>query len=222
MRRQITLTLLLGVLGTASSASAQTSTFSANSEGWLVGDFFTTTGGTAPTWVSNGGNPGGFIRTGDLYAWNAYWAPAAFLGNKSSFYGGSLSLDTQVLSSDGLEYPEVVLSDGTIQIQYMTLPPTTSWSTFVFPLTEAGWQIADASGNPGPAVTQSQFQQVLANLQFVHVDADWQVGTDQVDLDNFAMTAAAVTPTPEPTTALLIAPGLIAIGVFARRRSRVS
>ena len=221
MRRQITLTLLLGVLGTASSASAQTSTFSASSEGWLVGDFFTTTGGTAPTWLSSGGNPGGFIRTGDLFAWNAYWAPAAFLGNKSSFYGGTLSLDTRILSSDGLEYPEVVLSDGTLLIQYMTLPPTTSWSTFVFPLTEAGWQIADGSGNPGPAVTQSQFQQVLANLQFVHVDADWQTGADQVDLDNFSM-SAAVTPTPEPAATLLFGTGLVGIGAFARRRRRVS
>ena len=217
MRRQITLTLLLGVLGTASSASAQTSTFSANSQGWLVGDFFTTTGGTAPTWVASGGNPGGFIRTEDLYPWTAFWAPSVYLGNRSSLYGGTLSYDTRLLTTDPGAIPAVVISDGTLMLQYQTLPPTTSWSTFLFPLTEAGWEVADGSGNTGPAATQSQFQQVLANLAWVHVNADWQTGPDRVDLDNFSM-SAAVTPTPEPAAALLVATGLIGIGAFTRRR----
>jgi hypothetical protein len=102
-------------------------------------------------------------------------------------------------------------------LQYQTLPPTTSWSTFLFPLTEAGWEVADGSGNTGPAATQSQFQQVLANLAWVHVNADWQTGPDRVDLDNFSM-SAPVTPTPEPDAALLVATGLIGIGAFTRRR----
>lgn len=219
MRRHAAVLALLGALVSPAVASAQTSTFTTGDEGWLVGEFFSQSGGAAPTWMATGGNPGGFIRTADRYSWNAYWAPSAYLGNKSAYYGGSMSLDMQIQSSDGVQYPMVVISNGSLRLQYMTNPPGRSWTGYLFPLTEAGWQVSNGSGNAGPAATQSQFQQVLANLTYVHVDADWLTGPDQVDLDNFSMTAA-VTATPEPAAALLLLPGFVAIGAIARRRRR--
>src|SRR5262249_25466397 len=55
---------------TGGSIIAQ-STFDTGDGGWRVGDFFGTTGSSVPTYVASGGNPGGFIRTPDLFGWNS-------------------------------------------------------------------------------------------------------------------------------------------------------
>ena len=213
MRHSVTIALLASLV-TSSGAAAQSSTFSTNDEGWRVGEFFSVGTSVGVTYVGSGGNQGGYITTTDRFGWNAFWAPSMFLGNKSALYGGTLSLDERVLSSDGNSYPMVVISDGSLRLQYVTAPPTTNWNTFLFPLTEAGWQLANGTGNPGPAATQAQFQQVLGNLAWLHIDADWQTGPDQVDLDNVIMTAAV----PEPASLALLVPGLLGIAVFVRRR----
>src|SRR5215467_4265791 len=109
MMKRWVLGVAVGVFGltvASISASANTvvSTFDSSADGWTIGDFFSPAGSATSgvTWVASGGNPGGFIRTGDEFDWNSYFAPAAFLGNQSSAYGGNLTLDERVLSSDGL------------------------------------------------------------------------------------------------------------------------
>ena len=72
-------------VSTAFGTTLVQSTFDTDDEGWRVGDFFSVTGSPAtPTYLSSGGNPDGFIRTGDSFSWNAYIAPAQFLGNRSA------------------------------------------------------------------------------------------------------------------------------------------
>ena len=57
------------------------SNFSVNDEGWTNGDFRSITPvPTAVTYLSTGGNPGGHIQVADNYDWNAFLAPAKFLG----------------------------------------------------------------------------------------------------------------------------------------------
>src|SRR3990172_704423 len=116
---------LSGSFGTSQAAILVESTFDAGNEGWTVGDFFVNSGSATPTFLAAGGNPGGFIRTNDLFGWNGYHAPAAFLGNQSAAYGGIFHVDQRILSSDGVDYPMVVLSDGTTSLQFRTTPPTT-------------------------------------------------------------------------------------------------
>jgi hypothetical protein len=58
---------------------------------------------------------------------------------------------------------------------------------------------------------------VLSNLSFLHIDADWQTGFDQDDLDNVRFESPAAVP--EPATGALMALGLAAAG-FRRRRRR--
>jgi len=210
------------VVAAPDSARAVTlveSTFDADNEGWVVGDFFSAGGSTPAPFVAVGGNPGGFVRTEDLFGWNAYHAPASFLGDKSAAYGGNLHLDQQILGSDGLEYPMVVISDGSLLLQYRTAPPGTTWTSFdISLLASAGWEVADGSGDPGPAATEAQLLAVLSNLAFLHIDADWLTGPDQVDLDNVRLESG--TSVPEPGTGALLGLGAIVLGGLSRFRRR--
>ena len=211
---------LLAACFTAGPVSAQviaSSTFNTGDEGWLVGDFYSNTGFSTPTYVATGGNPGGFLRTNDLYGYNSYQAPSAFLGNQSGAYGGTLSLDQRVLSSDGVPYAMLVISDGTQTLQYMTNPPGTSFTHFDIPLlASAGWQNANTSGNAGSPATELQLQQVLSGLTFLHLDADWQSGSDQVDLDNVILSGSGVVPEPG-SVALLMGLSVSGAGFLSRR-----
>lgn len=185
--------------------------------------------GLPPAATKVGGNPGGFIRTNDLFGWNSYEAPASFLGNQSAAYGGTLSLDERVRSADpAAVYPMVVLSDGTVLLQFRTSAPAagSGWTSFSIPLlASAGWEVADGSGNAGPAATEAQLQGVLSNLLFLKLDADWHTETfsdpltDQVDLDNVILDSPLDAQTvPEPSSLLLLGGGLALAHRLRRRR----
>jgi len=77
----------------------------------------------------------------------------------------------------------------------------------------AGWEIMNTSGGSGAAATETQLQTVLSNLVFMNFQADWQTGSDQVDLDNVSLN----TPVPVPASILLLAPGLAGLAVMRRR-----
>ena len=226
---------LLVLAGPAQALILVQSTFDAGDEGWRTGEFFSTSDSGAPTHVATGGNPGGFIRATDVAAWAAFHAPAAFLGDQSAAYGGFLHVDQRLLTSDGINYPMVVISDGTTQLQFRTTPPSTDWTSYdISLLASAGWEIANGSGNPGPAASEAQLQTVLGNLLFLHLDVDWQTGNDQVDLDNVRLCSGdqacrvaqddgpqddSPTDVPLPgTLVLLLAGGLASVAVARARR----
>ncbi len=173
-----------------------------------------------------GTRAGSFARA-DLFGWNAFQAPAEFIGDQSAAYGGSLNLDMQALTHDGLNYPMVVIGDGVTSLQFRTLPPATSWTSYSIPLlASAGWEIANGSGDPGLAATESQLQTVLSGLTFLNFDADWLSGRvpDRVDLDNVELcsrTGCDVRPptgVAEPSSLVLF--GTVALGVVRTSRRR--
>ncbi|MEX2559756.1 MAG: ELWxxDGT repeat protein [Pirellulales bacterium] len=117
----------------------------------------------------------------------AFQAPALFLGDQSAAYGGTLHLEQRLLTSDGANYPMVLLSDGTLFLQFRTTPPGTDWTAYDIPLVvSAGWEVSDLSdtADPDPPATEAQLQQVLGNLTLFNIWADWLTGSDRVDLDN--------------------------------------
>lgn len=211
--------LALAAAPSAMATVLAESTFDVNDEGWRIGDFFAPTGAALPEYVAAGGNPGGFLRTADLFDWNSYHAPAKFLGNKSAAYGGTLQLDQRLLTHEGTDWPMVVISGAGLLLQFRTQPPGTDWTSYTIPMVAAGgWEIADVlNGEPSPAATEAQLQQVLANLEFLHIEADWKVGDDQVDVDNVRLLAGQA-PVPEPGSAALLGLGLLAGGLTRRRR----
>ena len=210
-------TLAVAVLGSllTSVASAQSSSFNNGSDGWRVGELFGT-GGTnrAATFLSSG-----FLQTSDTYGWNAYWAPGEYLGDKSSYYDGNLSLDLRVSDLNDVFHPMLVISDGTTRLQYRTDAPGTSWETYVIPLSEDGWEIARFDGSAGAPVSHALFMQVLSNLAFIHFDADWKSAGGHVDVDNVRLgTNALAVVTPEPVPLALLVSGALGLGLVATRR----
>jgi hypothetical protein len=189
IKRSLALVALLGITS-AANAQIAVSTFDTDADGWTIGEFFSTFGGDSPAYLTFDGNPGGFIRTTDVFGWNAFHAPAKFLGNQAAAYGGMLSLDQRLLTADGPDYPMVVISDGTLSLQFTTPPPGFVWTTYHINLVaSAGWKVADGSGNEGDPASEEQLVQVLSNLVFLHIDGDWHTGGDQIDLDNVRLDA---------------------------------
>ncbi len=196
------------------------STFDDDDEGWTTGDFFASTGANTPTHLAAGGNPGGYIRTGDNFSWNAYQAPSSYLGDQSAAYGGLLHFDQQILSGSG-NFAMVVISDGALILQFRTDAPGTTWTTYDIPLlASAGWEIANGSGIAGPAANEVQLLATLSSLSFLNISADWNDGPDQVDLDNVRL--ESVSAVPEPGSLALFGVGALGLIGAVRRRRRTA
>lgn len=196
------------------------STFDANADGWLVGDLFGGGSPINPTYLANGGNPGGFIQANDWFTTNAFLAPSKFLSDQSAAFGGYLNFDLRVVSTDNQAYYAVVLEGNGLQVGYNDGIPTTNWTTFSIPLTGAGWlknlnTISTIGGDP---ITSLELQGVLGNLTALRILADWQTGSDWVDLDNVRLLSA--TATPVPASVLFMVTGLLGLAFGARRKNR--
>jgi hypothetical protein len=190
------------------------STFAAGDDGWTVGDFFNNTHGLLPEFVPFGGVSDGYIQAIDLYGYNAFHAPDAWLGNQSRMYGGMLHVHQRVASSDGVNQPLVVLGSGPMRLQYFERPPGTEWVEYRVPLVAEGWEVGLGDGSPGRPATEVEFRAVLSNLEWFALDADWQTGNDLVGLDEVYVTM------PEPSAVILSASGLIALVAAARSRRK--
>lgn len=189
------------------------SSFSAGDEGWTLGDFFNRTHGVLPQYVSSGGVSGGFIQAIDVYGFNSFHAPAAWLGNQSALHGSLLHVHQRVASSDGINFPLVVLGSGATRLQYRVSPPGTDWTHIQVPLVAAaGWEVGLGSGDPGRAATEEELRLVLSNVEWFAFNADWQTGDDLVGLDEVYIT------NPEPGAMILTFSGLAAVVSIARRR----
>lgn len=207
--------LLMAVFPSARATVLVQSTFDAGDEGWRVGELLSLSGSSVPTFVAAGGNPSGFVRTSDLFGFSAYHAPSTFLGNQSAAYGGSIHLEEQVLSSDGILSAMVVLSNGGLLLQFRTLPPGTTWTPYEIPLlASAGWEIASDGVLAGAPATELQLQQVLANLTLFSIDADWRTGADQVDLDNVRLSSpSGISGVPDAGGSFMLL-GVALLGLF--------
>jgi type II secretory pathway pseudopilin PulG len=208
----------------ASAGVIASSTFDSTDEGWMVGDFLTTTGSPSlPSFLASGGNPDGFIRTSDLFGYNAYLAPSAFLGNWSAQGASSLSFDLRVASSSQSNYATVVIEGGGFQISVFGPYPSSNnaWVPYTLDLTSAsGWFYSNDGDVPGAAVSSADFATVLGNVQALRINADWLVGPgeDQTDLDNVTLNSRSTGTVPEPATLALLGLGLAALGGVRRRK----
>jgi hypothetical protein len=176
----------VGAMGVASSYAAPSpagalavSRFKQDNEGWLVkGDPTSPT----PRWISKGGDPGGYIETTDAALGGImYWsAPAAFLGDKSAAYGGSLRYDLRQ-HSDGRPFDaaDVILKGGAVRLTYdVVKAPKSSWTNFKVPLSETGWM------DNGVPATKADMLEVLSSVTTLLIRAEYSSHTDVDDLDN--------------------------------------
>src|SRR5690606_34318516 len=121
------------------------------------------------------------IEAEDVHGYNAFHAPLSWLGDRSFWYGSSLSLHQRALTSDGVDYPLLVIGGGGLLLQYRTTPPMLDWTAYTVPfLADGTWEVGNGSGNPGTEATEEQLQQALANVQWLSINADWFTGPDTV------------------------------------------
>ena len=141
MSRQKSFRVVVCVAGLCLHTSAiavpiVSSTFDTGVEGW------TTVGPSSPLeYVPTNGNPGGHIAAQSLNPPDAWYfnAPAAFLGDKSMAYGGSLAYDLRGASGASLGgHPEVILANDSLTLLF-DAGHSEVWTTYDIPLFETGF-----------------------------------------------------------------------------------
>lgn len=207
---------------TASAVTIAQSTVDSNAEGWTVfGD------GVSVVHNPAGGVPGGHISITDSQAGGAFAfsAPASFLGNRSSAYGGNLTFS---LSQEGLgnqvDTSDVVLVGGGLTLVFDAgANPAffTDWTAYsVSLLASAGWRVGTLGG---ANATEAELQQVLANLAELRIRGEYQGGAnspfaDTGRLDGVSLESGPTASVPEPSSLILLGLGLFAGSAIARCR----
>ena len=181
------------------------STFDSDADGWEV---ISTLGYVGPvTYSAIDGNPGGFIYATDpdTGAWG-FSAPSKFLIGAASAYGGELSFDIAAIGATGSQ-SWVGISGAGLEFVHAFAVPTLDypvWYNHTIGLVEtAGWFDPTTLNAP----TQVQMQTILANLDFLVIDAEFANGPDIAGIDKVVLV-------PEPSLMLLL---LLVTGVFRRK-----
>ncbi len=167
----------------ASALFGQFSTFEVSSENWgTAGDAQNSQAFHIPTF----GNPPGCIKGIDAGLGQAWFfaAPPCFLGDVSWAYGQTLEYDLLVSDVSATYYPgDIVIGTGAGQQFFFNFGSnaTTTWQTKTVPLIETEWHAGTALG---AAPTAQEFQNALADVQFLHIKGEYYGQLDQGYLDN--------------------------------------
>ncbi len=195
---------VLGIVGSAWAADppalTRSSAFDSANEGWYVVE------NDAPrpaTWVSNGGNPGGYVSaqfpsgSGQFESAPASWAP----GNAVGDYGGTLGADVRVQLASGAEAQALEIgfhstNSAVLACEYLEpWAPSSNWSTVAVPLDP---QHLNDCMTPKP-LTGAQLRAALAGFDGIYVFAgNVDSVPETVDVDN-ARLAGPPAPVAAPT-----------------------
>ena len=196
-------TLLVAPLSAV--AATIISTFDSDAEGWIANP-----GEGALTHAATGGNPGGHIRIQDIGAGSVpfgsgAFAPGNFLGNLSSFDGGTLSLDMATFAGSGPSFPSfgaIQLSGGGDIAMFdiaVSAPGFGTWETYMAPLTASSW-----------GKSQSEWLAILADVTSIGIPTDAFDGNDTIGIDNFAI-ANSMNNIPQPASLALLGIGIASL-----------
>ena len=200
------------VLPTAAmGAGVIVSDFETGLDGWVKAAG--SDAGSSLVWVTTGGNPGGFLRVNEAAqgAVDRISAPAAFVGDKSAFVGGTFQVDrqTNILTNISTSNDDIRLVSDSMVLRYdLPSPGLNEWVTATVDLrAAAGW--VKVSNNQAP--TDAEFLAVMSNLTAIQLLADFRSGTETPSFDNIIMTI------PEPSAALVFL-SFALCGCWVRRR----
>ncbi|MBX2895701.1 MAG: gliding motility-associated C-terminal domain-containing protein [Cyclobacteriaceae bacterium] len=197
--------ILIGLFLTTGAGYAQiSSTFDVNAQGWTTPNDADGTIGYSAT----GGNPGGMVfgnpfvivlGAGSLYIPFNFVAPAAYLGNRSAYYNGTLRYDIQQ-STTGTpnQYAEVTIADNAgITLYYFPATPNQpvaapAWSTYsvVFNNALGFWKTTNSP--IGPVAAETQIQSILSDLATLQIRGLYRDANTTNRLDNVSFTPPIV------------------------------
>lgn len=172
--------------GGASGPSQIESRFAEGQGDWtVVGD--AEGENTAPTFRREGGNPAGYVSasddvTGGVWFWNA---PPRYLGDRSAYYGGTLSFDLKQSDTDSqFDDPDVVLESDSLRLYHdFEDHPRTDWTHYEVSLVADQWRDAETEDR----VTEDRLRGVLSNLTAVRIRGEYREGFDTGALDNVVL-----------------------------------
>ena len=212
--RSTCLSLSAVVLALAGTATADFSTFDSGDEGWTA----SFNGDPGVTW-----NSAGYIEVLDAVPGPVMFnAPAAYLGNKASAFGGVLAYDFLTTDNGGAPltglFADVQIVGAGLTLEYNLPDPLFDvWANYEIPLTDtAGWRVSTDGGDGwlydggSPLANSAQILAVLNDVTAV------RIGTEIVDGlgETLAVDNVVFAPIPAPATL-----GLLGVaGLMTRRR----
>jgi Laminin B (Domain IV)/PEP-CTERM motif len=219
--RKLIIAGIFGLFGAAAAQADIVSMFNSDTQGWtVVGDE------VGPvTWVSSGGNPGGYVSVTDSVVGGVMYfvAPDPYFGDHSGAYGTALTFDLIQRYPDSPNQFDDDAGDIVLQGSGLTLaydlannPVNGTWTPYSVSLTAGSWRLGSLTG---PIATQSQMQLVLSDLTALQIRAEYQTGPDTDGLDSVVLNAAGA-PVPEPSTWAMMILGFAGVSFMAYRRSR--
>lgn len=160
------------------------STFDTDTDGWTMYG-----GGTGPVFVSDGAG-GGSIASTDAASDDFYYqAPDRFLGDRSGYFGGTLSFALR--QSGGSQYDateDVVLVSGSGTRIYASFAnPGGDFTAYSVALSTAGgWRLAS-----GDLASTAQIRAVLSDLAALRIIGEFVYGSETSGLDTVVMQEGA-------------------------------
>ena len=191
-----------------------TSTFNSNAEGWTTPN---DADGTI-TYAAAGGNPGGLVAGSPfvlvlgattLYVPFNFVAPGTYLGNRSSYYNGTLRYDIQQSTTGAPnQYAEVTIANSLgITLYYFPATPNQpaaapAWTTFSVTLnnTLGYWKTTNSA--TGSAATEAQLLNVLTDLVNLEIRGLYRDANTTNRLDNVSFRPPIVI-TAQPTSSAI-------------------
>ncbi len=189
------------------------STFNANAQGWTTPNDADGTIGYSAT----GGNPNGHVfgssfvynlGAGSYYVPFEFVAPAAFLGNRSAYYNGTLRYDVQQSSTGAPnQYAEVVIANslGTTLYYFPAAPnqppAAPDWATYSVVMNNASGFWKTINSATGAAATEAQVLAVLTGLSTLSIRGLYRDANVTGRLDNVNFTPPIIINTqPAPSS----------------------
>lgn len=192
---------IIGILLLSMSlCSAQiVSTFNSNAEGWTTPD---DADGTI-SYSATGGNPGGLVSGSPFvivlgattfYVPFYFTAPTTYLGNRSSYYNGTLRYDIQQSTTGAPnQYAEVIIANS-LGITLYYFPPVSNqppaapaWATYSVTLNNALGYWKTTNSVSGAAATEAQVLNVLTDLANLQIRGLYRDANTTNRLDNVSM-----------------------------------
>lgn len=169
------------------------STFDTDIDGWTVVDMIDSGGPYeppigyyTPIWVSTGGDPGGYLSASDpsSYAFG-FGAPSKYLGDKSSYYGGSFNFSFRCTQSNWTKDNVVIFVGANKVIVSEIAMPLLNWSSRTIKLVESNFKYNNKNG---AVVSETDFRNVLKSLTAVRILGEYgNTPYETTDIDTVVM-----------------------------------